>query len=75
MCLNDKRTNNARKSYNGVALDGADRVLAHLLLRFPVRPRLVWNQQTGHKFIYGNYQQHPRTNGSNGIDEETHRAA
>ena len=53
--LDDHRAFAARKGDDGVALDGVDRVLAHLLLRFPVRPRLVWNKPTGHKFIHGDH--------------------
>ena len=53
--LDDYRAFTTRKGDDGVEMDGVDRVPSHLLLRFPVRPRLVWNQQTGHKSIHGNH--------------------
>ena len=53
--LDDYRAFTTRKGDDGVAVDGADRIPPHLLLRFSVLSYLVGTQQTGHKFIHGNY--------------------
>ena len=55
MHLDDHGAFGTRKGHDDMALDGVDRILAYLLLRLHVCADLVWNQQTKHKFIYGNH--------------------